>query len=96
MADQAVLAEHDGPQPSPLPLLLIKRNQTWPNNVTLFIICALWLTLAYLVADGEVTSLGPLPESQADMMFLAAHNRKGSGKRKAGVDCDFLSLATLR
>lgn len=45
MADQAVLATHDRPQPSPLPLLLIKRNQIWPNNVTLFIICALWLTL---------------------------------------------------
>lgn len=55
------------------------------NNITLFSICALWLTLAYLVAVGEVISAErwgprPLPENKAKIMFLAAHNEKeGSG-----------------
>lgn len=81
MAERAAPAERDRPQPTPYPpplLLTITRPDIhWANNITLFSICALWLTLRQL-GGLPLLSVGPwlLPENKVKLMFLASHNKR--------------------
>ncbi|CAK6962340.1 Hypothetical predicted protein [Scomber scombrus] len=81
MADQAAQSNVTGHQPTPMspshpPLPQLPPTNTGlhihrANNITLFSICALWLTLAYLAAVGEVTSA----ERRAGGCFLKIKRR---------------------
>lgn len=96
MVDQAAPVERDRPSANPhvqplppSPPTITGLHIHWANNITLFSICALRLTLAYLAAVGEVTSAERggrrlLPENKVKIMFLAPHNKRGSGKLNSG------------